>query len=383
MLNNQDKQNYVLKLFDDDLMTFSLFIDRFHELKAEIKSLNEELKTLLPVGLETTEEGILKWLRRRVIPKRRAHSDMLMYMYGIRGDDISEIIEVSRLLSLNDSYWVTYQGSVESFSDVELYDSSFPEGVAETAFFGMTEKPADGKLSPEMTTGGTLRKAWRRTEQGEIFLYKGGTEGAECFGNEPFSEYYASQIAQRMGLNAVNYDLKEWNGSTASVCRLFTDIDTSFVPAGRIVRHATLKDCIDLYESFSEDALEQLKDMIVFDAVIYNEDRHFGNFGLLRDSRTGELISAAPVFDNGYSLFCMATDEQMKSITRYAEYRSNPYRIPYNTICEYMIGSRQRGMLQKLIDFSFKRHPVLDLSEERLNAIERQIQLRVRELLSL
>ena len=24
--------------------------------------------------------------------------------------------------------------------------------------------------------------------------------------------------------------------------------------------------------------------MLVFDAVIYNEDRHFGNFGVLRDN---------------------------------------------------------------------------------------------------
>lgn len=40
--------------------------------------------------------------------------------------------------------------------------------------------------------------------------------------------------------------------------------------------------------------------MLVFDAVILNEDRHFGNFGLLVDSHTNKIIAPAPIFDNGY-----------------------------------------------------------------------------------
>ncbi|MBQ4257068.1 MAG: excisionase, partial [Oscillospiraceae bacterium] len=43
--------------------------------------------------------------------------------------------------------------------------------------------------------------------------------------------------------------------------------------------------------------------MIVFDYIIANEDRHYGNFGLLRDPETLEWIGAAPIFDNGTSLW--------------------------------------------------------------------------------
>ena len=43
--------------------------------------------------------------------------------------------------------------------------------------------------------------------------------------------------------------------------------------------------------------------MIVFDYIIANEDRHFGNFGLLRDPDTLEWIGTAPMFDNGTSLW--------------------------------------------------------------------------------
>ena len=36
-----------------------------------------------------------------------------------------------------------------------------------------------------------------------IYLYKGGTEGAANTGNEPYSEYYACQIADKMGIGCV------------------------------------------------------------------------------------------------------------------------------------------------------------------------------------
>ena len=38
-----------------------------------------------------------------------------------------------------------------------------------------------------------------------------------------------------MGINVVHYELENWKGILASKCRLFTDIDTSFIPIGRIV----------------------------------------------------------------------------------------------------------------------------------------------------
>ncbi len=44
---------------------------------------------------------------------------------------------------------------------------------------------------------------------------------------------------------------------------------------------------------------QNLDSILVFDALIYNDDRHFGNFGLLRDNRTGKFIGTAPLFDHG------------------------------------------------------------------------------------
>lgn len=38
-----------------------------------------------------------------------------------------------------------------------------------------------------------------------------------------------------MGMNAIHYVLENWKGITASKCALFTDIDTAYIPMGKIV----------------------------------------------------------------------------------------------------------------------------------------------------
>ncbi len=62
--------------------------------------------------------------------------------------------------------------------------------------------------SPELTTNGMLAKCWRRID-GKIYLYKAGTSGCANLGKEPYSEYYASQIAKTMGINQFSYNLKK------------------------------------------------------------------------------------------------------------------------------------------------------------------------------
>ena len=127
-----------------------------------------------------------------------------------------------------------------------------------------------------------------------------------------------------MGLHAVQYDLENWKGILASKCKLFTDIHTAFVPIGRIVTSGGLPACLAYYEKLGKDAYEQVKSMLVFDAVIYNEDRHFGNFGILRNNHTGEVLGAAPIFDNGLSLFNFAMESDLADLDAYARTRTTP-----------------------------------------------------------
>lgn len=43
--------------------------------------------------------------------------------------------------------------------------------------------------------------------------------------------------------------------------------------------------------------------MMLLDYLICNQDRHFGNFGAIRDAVTLEWVGFAPIFDSGTSLW--------------------------------------------------------------------------------
>lgn len=374
---------YELRLYDETLLTFSMAEKGLEGLVAEIDYINNDKLNLFPLDLDASNIGIIKWLRNRVIPKNRRFVDEILKTLNLSQNDTKGIIDVCKGLSLNDSYWVVPKGFAGAFSEYNLYENRFSEILSLVAYTGVGSSNKVFTTSPELTTNGMLPKAWRFVDNDGIYLYKGGTDGAVNSGKEPYSEYYASQIAAAMGLNAVKYELENWKGILASKCKLFTDIDTSFVPIGRIVKDGGIAACLEYYKSLGNEFYEQLKSMLVFDAVIYNEDRHFGNFGILRNNHTGKIFAPAPIFDNGLSLFNFAMDEDFKDIESYAKTRTTPYGISFETICAEVIGKKQVSELRKLIGFKFKRHDSINISEERLCVIEKLLQKRITQLISL
>lgn len=374
---------YSLRIYDIELMRFTMEKRGLEGLVAEIVSVNNDLAHLMPLDLERTNEGIIKWLERRVIPKNRTFVDEILKTLGLSHNDTKGIIDVCKGLSLNDSYWVVPDGFDGTFEQFNLYENRFSEMLALVAYTGAGQSKQAFTTSPELTTNGMLPKAWRYVDNDGIYLYKGGTSGASNAGREPYCEYYASQIAETMRLNAVHYDLENWKGITASKCALFTNKDVSYIPIGRIVKTGGIQKCLEYYDAKGKEFAEQIRSMLVFDALIYNEDRHFGNFGVLRDNHTGEIIAPAPIFDNGLSLFCYAGREDIPNLEEYAKTRSNPYNITFEDVCAGVMGAKQKEQLRRMIGFKFKRHPNLNLQEEHLTAIERVLEVRVRKLLAI
>jgi len=375
--------NYELRLYDKTLMMFEFKSGLLGGYSLEIKHADESQK-LFPLGLEMTDEGVLKWLQRRVIPKNRTFVEEILRTFGLALGDTKGIIDICKGLSLNDSYWVVPAGFDGKFSDYNLYENRFSEILSLVAYTGITQSDAAFSTSPELTTDGMLPKAWRFIEHEGIYLYKGGTSGFANSGKEPYSEFYASQIAALMSLDAVHYELENWKGILASKCKLFTSIDTAFIPIGRIVRTGGLDAVVKYYDDLGREYADSIRDMLVFDALIYNEDRHFGNFGLLRNSRTGEITAPAPIFDNGLSLFSFAMPYDYADLDKYSKTRAPAYgNRSFEQICQSLITPRQVAKLRKVLNFTFKRHQKLNLPEEHLDAIEKHTRKRAAQLISL
>lgn len=201
---------------------------------------------------------------------------------------------------------------------------------------------------------------------------------------EPYSEYYASQIAQRMGLNHVTHGLSKWKGVLCSTCELFTDINASYVPIFNFVSNCTLTSVADYLKNLGGDYYDRFADMLIFDALICNTDRHYGNFGLLVDNETNKPVAFAPIFDNGLSLFNYAINEDLHDLEKYAQTRTPAFKnVSYADIVKEFISERQRNQLRKMIYFTFQKHPKYNLPTNRLKTIERYLQDRVQKLLSI
>lgn len=374
---------YSLRIYDTELMRFSMEKQGLSGLVAEILYTNEEQAHLLPLDMERTGEGVIHWLERRVIPKNRAFVDEILKTLGLSHNDTKGIIDVCKGLSLNDSYWVVPEGFEGGFSQYNLYENRFSEILALVAYTGAGGSRQAFTTSPELTTGGMLPKAWRYVEHDGIYLYKGGTTGASNAGRGAVLRVLCFADCGNHASDAVHYDLENWKGITASKCALFTNIDTAYIPIGRIVRTGGIAACLAYYDKLGPEFSEQIRSMLVFDALIYNEDRHFGNFGVLRDNHSGNIIAPAPIFDNGLSLFCYAGKEDYANLDEYAKTRSNPYNISYEEVCAEVMGPKQKEQLRRMIGFRFKRHESLGLPEEHLQAIEKHLESRVRKLLAI
>lgn len=254
--------NYELRHFDTPLLRFSATEDSSSP-DIEILWVNEKDKNLLPLDMELSDNGLVKWLKYRTIPKNRAYVHSFLSKCGLNLNRPMSIIKVSKGLSLNDCYWIVEEGFEGSFDKFNLYDNRFSQILALIAFTGYGSSIRTSLAScPEFTTNGMLPKCWRRID-GVIKLYKGGTSGASNTGNEPYSEYYASQIAEALGINAIQYGLSKWENELCSTCELFTSKDYSFLPIGHIVTSGGMKAVKEYYNKLGGEYKKAFDDMLV------------------------------------------------------------------------------------------------------------------------
>ena len=375
--------NYELKHFDTTLVRFSATEDTN---TPEIKILwkNDAKKDLFPLDLELTEEGIAKWLKHRTIPKNRAYVHNFLSKCGLNINRPMTIIKVSKGLSLNDCYWVVEEGFEGTYDKFNLYDNRFSQVLALIAFTGYGSSIRTSLAScPEFTTNGMLPKCWRRKD-GKIMLYKGGTSGASNTGNEPYSEYYAAQVAKALGVNAIEYGLSKWKGELCSTCELFTSKEYSFLPVGRVVTSGGMKAVREYYEKLGHDFVDALNDMLVLDAIIMNTDRHFGNFGFIVDNKTNNIVAPAPLFDHGNALLNFAGRDDWESEKALNEYANTLVPCVYDDFigtAKRVLTNKHREGLRKLLEFKYKKNSRYNLPDKRLKMLEKMIQARAKILL--
>lgn len=324
-----------------------------------------------------------KWIRKRQVPKNREFADEIIATYSDKKDTIFDFIDKTFALSLNDTFWITPKDEVYKWSDYSLYSNDFSDEISTVAFIGKSHKINTFTLSPEFTTNGMLKKCWQKDKNGKNYLFKGSSEEYANGGKEAYSEYYTCQIAKALGFDAVEYGLKIFHDEIVSSCEIFTNEDFGYKP----IYYCIDKSKIDSTPMEVENEIisiygaEAYADVMLFDAIICNSDRHLGNFGMMVDNKTGDFIKPAPIFDNGLSLINTLTQDELANIKEAMKAKESYLGYTFDKQAKRYTQPRHIKNLRNLQNFKFKRHEKYNLDEKWLCAIEKYISKRAQEII--
>lgn len=362
---------------------------------------------LYPKALKYSEDtqalsnSLMQWLKSRKAPSGRVYIDKIFEAIGGDLTDPLRYIQATRGMSLNDAYWVDDStGSIE-WDECSLYTHPFNEVISRLAFTGHADiSSLQGHLSsPEFTTGGALRKCWINHADG-IYLRKAeDPQFVPKDGRSQVSmEYYACQVAQELEFRYAPYSLKNYvhsNGKSEVVCEcpLFTSEDIGYVNAVDFLKNKGIqmsyqdmsnpKTHIKIAEAYGYDAYS---DMMVFDALILNADRHVGNFGYLVDNNTGEYIEPAPLFDNGFSLLVGAAQIELENPEKLLSSDSCRYGryLAFDDQLSLFLEERHIPAIERLAQFEFTQpEGVYGVSDSTLEVLNYAVRYRSRRALEI
>lgn len=167
------------------------------------------------------------------------------------------------------------------------------------------------------TASGTLSKAWYKIGDKTCLV-----KGDSIFCYEPFSEAYASVVADILGARHIKYELdfaykypevETTKHGIVSVCEMYNiGKGNSRITLWDYIcevcneralnpRMITTDDAFSLTLGLDKSIVSKIFDILYFDAIICNVDRHMRNIELIRDT-SRNIVNVIPVFDCGSSL---------------------------------------------------------------------------------
>lgn len=341
----------------------------------------------LPVGIDAksgipNKKELNEWWFGRSIPASRLGIRTALEKLSIQHSE--QLLLRCYGLSLSDQYWMKPMDSKLEWKNINFFDNDFSDDVG-NILFGQPAPQDIDLMSPCNTSDGWLKKKWKIIDTKRCLI----KAGSNPFMQEPINEVFGTRLHQRLGCkNYVSYNVLLEDGIPYSVCENFIDTNTELVNAVSINRSIKKRSQYFSYEHF-RNACEKLgipgmKEfidyMLVFDYLMANTDRHFGNFGAIRNVETLEWIGPAPIFDSGTSLW---HDKLTRAINPLGEVETKPF---------YSNASRQMELVSDFswVPFEELRNlkddireifvPTEFIDEERIEVLSKAVDSRVEEL---
>ncbi|MDE6603830.1 MAG: excisionase [Lachnospiraceae bacterium] len=341
----------------------------------------------LPVGIDVrtgapNRKELNEWWLGRSIPASRLGLRTALEQLGVQYPE--QLLLRCYGLSLSDQYWMNPVDSELKWKNINFFENDFSDDVGNILFGQPAERNID-LMSPCNTSDGWLKKRWKIIDSKRCLV----KAGSNPYMQEPLNEAFGTRLHERLGCkNYVLYKAFFEDGVPYSVCENFISTNTELVNAVSINRSIKRSSQFSSYEHFLNACgrlgipgmKEFLDYILVFDYLMANTDRHFGNFGAVRNVETLEWIGPAPVFDSGTSLW---HDKLTRVINASEEIESKPF---------YPNVSRQMKLVSDFswIPFEELSHlkddireifvPTEYIDEERIEALMNAVTARVEDL---
>lgn len=297
--------NEKITLMHDNIPVASYSIDEFSgKITSSITVLDE---ATLPFSVRYNQQNdymmvsaMQEWVAARSVSASRKKINELLSRLEIGSP--SSLSYKSFGLNLTDHYWFKPTDVDLKWEYINYFENSFQK--QHFSSFAHIKKHFE---SPDLNLNGQLDKFWC-IENNKRMLYK---EGNSPFYFEPYNEVIASEILDLLGLDHVHYQSKVIDGKAYSVCETFSSVDEEYIPASDILEVEKKSNNENSYHHFFRCVKKldipisnlDIDNVLIFDYLISNSDRHYGNFGFIRDTNTLEFKRLAPIFDNGNSLW--------------------------------------------------------------------------------
>lgn len=303
------EDNIFLLKHENDTVA-SLEIDLLDGSIRKIKIKNGEL---LPPGGNLSTEDLRRWWMRRAVPQLRGNIKKVLEESG--AVNTHSLLLKNMGISLSDHYWVCPANKSLLWEQINPYENDFRDTIGEIQFRPSSQYDYQGSsFVPGASLQGELMKKWVIGEDGERYLIK-GNYGLSY--QQSINEVIATRIHEKQNImpyttyDLIKIDLEE-EQALGCICKNFAGTNVEFIPAYDVVSSVKKRNDLSEYESFiaicGDNGLLQdyvrnfLEYQILTDFMITNTDRHFNNFGVLRDVKTLKYIDMAPIFDSGNSM---------------------------------------------------------------------------------
>jgi hypothetical protein len=281
-----------------------------HLMSGDIKVADIRDGIVMPVNekllpLHFKRNGSFKnWLMSRAIDIHRTNSRLLKKALRLTTSDEIELVLAVNAATITDTYWFKPDGSNLTYDDIRFKENMFDK----LALYGDPDSFNKGHgnanaHTPELTNIGSFEKCWSIID-GQWWMYKRGSD------LELFSELFICELGKALGFNMAHYEL---DGKYIRSHDFTSSANVNYEPAASIV--GDNDDYTVNYEALgilSDKCAADYLAMIYLDTLCFNMDRHTFNYGILRDTETGEILGMAPNFDNNIALISRGYNAEVK-----------------------------------------------------------------------